>query len=69
MFCVWQKTANYGKAPFIVINLRYNLSANIWHKAVWTGHPIRLELNRAGLCVKLANHYTTLSGINGYVHK
>ena len=29
------------------------------HKAEWMGHPMRLELTRVGLLVKLANHYTT----------
>ena len=27
------------------------------HKAVWMGHPMRLEFTLAGLLVKLANHY------------
>ena len=31
----------------------------MWHKAIWKGHPMRLELTRVGLQVKLANHYTT----------
>ena len=29
------------------------------HKAIWKGHPMRLELTREGLLVDLANHYTT----------
>ena len=33
----------------------------MWHKAEWMGHPMRLELTRVGLLVKLANHYTTLA--------
>ena len=31
----------------------------MWRKAIWKGHPMRLELTRVGLLVKLANHYTT----------
>ena len=31
----------------------------MWHKAIWRGHPMRLELTRVGLLVELANHYTT----------
>ena len=31
----------------------------MWHKAIWKGHPVRLELTRVGLLVELANHYTT----------
>ena len=31
----------------------------MWHKAIWKGHPMRLELIRVGLLVELANHYTT----------
>ena len=31
----------------------------MWHKAEWMGHPMRLELTRVGLLVKVANHYTT----------
>ena len=31
----------------------------MWHKAEWIGHPLRLELTRVGLLVKLANRYTT----------
>ena len=31
----------------------------MWHKAIWKGHPMRLELTRIGLLVELANHYTT----------
>ena len=31
----------------------------MWHKAIWKGNPMRLELTRVGLLVKLANHYTT----------
>ena len=30
----------------------------MWHKAIWKGHPVRLELTRVGLLVQLANHYT-----------
>ena len=30
----------------------------MWHKAIWKGHPMRLELTRVGLLVELANHYT-----------
>ena len=33
--------------------------AQMWHKAIWKGHPMRLELTRVGLLVELANHYTT----------
>ena len=31
----------------------------MWHKAIWKGYPMRLELTRVGLLVELANHYTT----------
>ena len=31
----------------------------MWHKAEWMGHPMRIELTRVGLLVKLANRYTT----------
>ena len=31
----------------------------MWLKAIWKGHPMRLELTRVGLLVELANHYTT----------
>ena len=31
----------------------------MWHKAEWIGHPMRNELTRVGLLVKLANRYTT----------
>ena len=31
----------------------------MWHKAIWKGHPMRLEFTRVGLLVELANHYTT----------
>ena len=31
----------------------------MWHKAIWEGHPMRLELTRVGLLVELAKHYTT----------
>ena len=31
----------------------------MWHKAIWKGHLMRLELTRVGLLVELANHYTT----------
>ena len=31
----------------------------MWHKAIRMGHPMRLELTRVGLLVKLANRYTT----------
>ena len=31
----------------------------MWHKAEWMGRPVRLELTRVGLLVKLANRYTT----------
>ena len=30
----------------------------MWHKAEWMGRPMRLELTRVGLLVKLANRYT-----------
>ena len=32
----------------------------MWYKAIWKGHPVRLELTRIGLVVELANHYTQL---------
>ena len=31
----------------------------MWYRAIWKGHPMRLELTRVGLPVELANHYTT----------
>ena len=31
----------------------------MWHKAIWKGHPMRLELTHVGLLAELANHYTT----------
>ena len=31
----------------------------MWHKDEWMGHPMRLELTRVDLLVKVANHYTT----------
>ena len=31
----------------------------MWYKADWIGHPMRIELTRVGLLVKLANRYTT----------
>ena len=33
----------------------------MWRKAIRMGHPMRLELTRVGLLVKLANRYTTKS--------
>ena len=38
----------------------------MWHKAIWKGHPMRLELTRVGLLVKLANHYTTRGALLSY---
>ena len=35
------------------------LFAQMWHKAIWKGHPMRLELTRVGLLVELADYYTT----------
>ena len=37
------------------------LLAQMWHKAIWKGHPMRLELSRVGLLVELANPYTARS--------
>ena len=31
----------------------------MWHKAIWKGHSMRLEITSVGLLVELANHYTT----------
>ena len=39
----------------------------MWHKAIWNGHPMRLELTRVGLLVELANHYTTRGAPPWYV--
>ena len=39
----------------------------MWHKAEWIGHPMRLELTRVGLLVKLANRYTTKGAHVGLV--
>ena len=36
----------------------------MWHKAELMGHPMRLELTRVGLLVKLANRYTTKGAPN-----
>ena len=46
----------------------------MWHKAEWIGHPMRIELTRVGLLVKLANRYTTKGARssennNSYVYK
>ena len=42
----------------------------MWHKAIWKGHPVRLELTRVGLLVELANHYTTRGAyVYVFVHK
>ena len=40
------------------------LFAQMWLKAIWKGHPMRLELTRVGLLVELANHYTTRGAFN-----
>ena len=44
----------------------------MWHKAIWKGHSMRLELTRVGLLVEFANHYTTRGAQNeersGYIH-
>ena len=31
----------------------------MWHKAIWIGHRVRLELTNEDLLVELANHFTT----------
>ena len=31
----------------------------MWHKAIWIGHPMRIELTRKGLLVLFANYCTT----------
>ena len=31
----------------------------MWHKAMWKGHPMKLELTRVGLLGELVNNYTT----------
>ena len=36
----------------------------MWHKAIWKGHPMRLELTRVGLLAELANHYTPRGACN-----
>ena len=33
--------------------------ASMWYKAEWVGCPMKLELTRKDLQVKLAYHYTT----------
>ena len=38
----------------------------MWHKAEWMGRPMRLELTRVGLLVKLANRYTTKGALDIY---
>ena len=35
----------------------------MWHKAVWIGHLIRLELTRERLEVKLVNHYAIQAAV------
>ena len=40
----------------------------MWHKTIWKGHPMRLELTRVGLLVELANHYTTKGAWGGRVY-
>ena len=32
----------------------------MWHKAAWTGHPVRIELTREGLRAELDNHVIKL---------
>ena len=39
----------------------------MWHKAIWKGHPMRLELTRVGLLAELANHYTTRGAFSHWV--
>ena len=39
----------------------------MWHKAIWKGHPMRLELTRVGLLAELANHYTTRGSLSEYM--
>ena len=36
----------------------------MWHKTEWMGHPMRLELTRVDLLVKVANHYTTKGALS-----
>ena len=38
----------------------------MWHKAIWKGHLMRLELTSVGLLVELTNHNTT-TGAHGEV--
>ena len=40
----------------------------MWHKAIWKGQPMRLELTRVGLLVELANHYTTRGALSPSVY-
>ena len=42
-----------------------NLRSSMWHKAEWMGHPMRVELTRVDLLVKVANHYTTKGALCG----
>ena len=35
-----------------------NVFTQMWQKAIWTGHPMRLELTSKSLLVWLTNHYT-----------
>ena len=37
----------------------------MWHKAELMGYPMRLELTRVGLLVKIANRYTTRGALIG----
>ena len=41
----------------------------MWHKVEWMGPPMRLELTRVGLLVKLANRYTTKGALRACVYE
>ena len=41
----------------------------MWHKAIWKGHPMRLELTHVGLLAELANHYTTRGALAYFVSR
>ena len=41
----------------------------MWHKAEWIGHPMRIELTRVGLLVKLANCYTIKGAQQGQSYR
>ena len=39
----------------------------MWHKAIWKGHQMKLELTHVGLLVELANNYITKGALKDVV--